>query len=314
VIRPLRESDLDTADRIMRLAFGTFNQLEDPLSFMGDADFVHTRWRRDPAASVAAEVNGRLVGSNFAAHWGSFGFFGPLSIDPQYWGRGLAGPLVEAVMQMFDHWRVDHAALFTFPHSLKHIGLYQKYGFRPRMLTLVLEKTVLQGCSAENDNQIQNVYSALDRDQQATTRQLCRRLTDHIYSGLDVTSEIETVHRQDLGDTVLLWEGEDLAGFAICHSGAGSEAGSNNCYVKFAAAAPGADAASRFDRLIQSVEAFACVSGIGRMVAGVNTARREAYEAMLAAGYRLFRSGIAMHRPNRPGFCRPEVFVIDDWR
>ena len=44
-VRCLQESELPAADHIMRLAFGTFLGLPEPTSFMGDADFVHTRWR-----------------------------------------------------------------------------------------------------------------------------------------------------------------------------------------------------------------------------------------------------------------------------
>ena len=39
LVRPLREEDLPVADHIMRLAFGTFSGLPDPLTFMGDADY-----------------------------------------------------------------------------------------------------------------------------------------------------------------------------------------------------------------------------------------------------------------------------------
>src|SRR5437762_14124218 len=79
-IRPLQVSDLEEADRIFRLAFGTFLGMPDPTAFMGDADLVRPRWRADPSAAVAAEAGGRLLGTNFAANWGSVGFFGPLSV------------------------------------------------------------------------------------------------------------------------------------------------------------------------------------------------------------------------------------------
>src|SRR5262249_34853056 len=32
------------------------------------------------------------------------------------------------VVDLFEEWGVRQAALFTFPQSLKHIGLYQKFG------------------------------------------------------------------------------------------------------------------------------------------------------------------------------------------
>jgi len=43
-IRPLRADDLETADRIFRLAFGTFVGLPDPMQFAGDSDWVRARW------------------------------------------------------------------------------------------------------------------------------------------------------------------------------------------------------------------------------------------------------------------------------
>ncbi len=35
---------------------------------------------------------------------------------------------------------------------------------------------------------------------------------------------------------------------------------------------------------------------------------------MRAHGYRPLTQGIAMHRPNIPGFNREDAYVIDDWR
>jgi hypothetical protein len=43
LVGPLRESDLPLADRIFRLAFGTFNGLPDPLQHGGDSDKIRTR-------------------------------------------------------------------------------------------------------------------------------------------------------------------------------------------------------------------------------------------------------------------------------
>ncbi len=114
-VRPLREDELDEADRIIRLAFGTFLGLPDPLAFMGDAGFVRTRWRADPAAALAAEVGGELVGSNFAANWGSFGFFGPLTVRPDLWDRGVARRLLEATMALFERWGTRHVGPVHLP-------------------------------------------------------------------------------------------------------------------------------------------------------------------------------------------------------
>ena len=50
------------------------------------------------------------------------------------------------------------------------------------------------------------------------------------------------------------------------------------------------------------------------MLAGVNLARDEAYRRMKALGFRTAIQGVAMHRDNQPGFCRPGVYILDDWR
>src|SRR5216684_5405644 len=115
-IRLLREEDLPAADRIVRLAFGTFLGLPDPLNFMGDAEYVRTRWVADPSAVFGAELGGELVGTNFATRWGSVGFFGPLTIRPDLWDRGIASKLLEPTLDLFAKLDVRHAGLFTFPH------------------------------------------------------------------------------------------------------------------------------------------------------------------------------------------------------
>ncbi len=72
--RPLREDDLGRADQIMRLAFGTSIGSSKPSSFMGDADYVFTRFAAGPTAAFAAQLDGQVVGSNFATNWGSPGY------------------------------------------------------------------------------------------------------------------------------------------------------------------------------------------------------------------------------------------------
>ncbi|HEY6684525.1 MAG TPA: GNAT family N-acetyltransferase [Propionibacteriaceae bacterium] len=128
-IRALREDELDAADRVMRIAFGTFVGVPDPITVFGDADLVRSRFRAEPSWAFAAERDGEVVGSNFATGWGSFGFFGPLTVRVDLWDRGIASRLMEPIIDLFDQWQLRQAGLFTFAHSPKHIGLYQKFGF-----------------------------------------------------------------------------------------------------------------------------------------------------------------------------------------
>jgi predicted N-acetyltransferase YhbS len=89
-VRPMRESDLPPASRILRLAFGTFIGAPDPENFRADRECLTTRFRANPDAALVAEVEGTVTGSNFAARWGSCAFFGPLTVHAERWNQGIA--------------------------------------------------------------------------------------------------------------------------------------------------------------------------------------------------------------------------------
>lgn len=309
LIRPMQEGDVDEADRIVRLAFGTFLGLPDPMKFMGDADYAKTRFRADPPAALVAEVDGTIVGSNFALDWGSVGIFGPLTIHPKYWDKGVAGRLLEETMKIFVKWGTRHVGLFTFAQSSKHVHLYQKFGFWPRYLTAVMSKQI----GPKQSNNAARYYSTLDSSEKKDAIDDCAELTDGIFKGLDLRKEILSVDRQRLGDTVLLKDpgSEKLVGMAICHCGPGTEAGSGSCYVKFGAAK---SSLQNFDSLLDACEQYASTQKAARLVGGANMGRHEAYKRMIERGFRTDMQGVAMHRPNEPGYNVPGTYLIDDWR
>jgi GNAT superfamily N-acetyltransferase len=310
-IRPLTEADLPQAQCIVRVAFGTFLGAPDPENFWLDFDYVVGRHGAEHVASFAADHDGALAGVNFATRWGSVGFFGPIATRPDLWNTGIAQPLVAAVSDTFERWGVRHAGLCTFPHSTKHVWLYQKFGFYPRYLTSIM------AAPATSDGALAQAsrYSALTPDERREAERACRALCDDLYDGLDLTGEIRTVAARDLGDTLLLWEGDSrLAGFAVCHWGPASEAGADSLYVKFGAVRSGPGAEARFGALLDACDALARSVGMGNVLAGVNLAREEAYRQMLARGFRSRIHVVTMHHPNEPGYSRSGLFVLDDWR
>jgi GNAT superfamily N-acetyltransferase len=255
-----------------------------------------------------AELDGKLVGSNLAANWGSFGFFGPLTVLPELWGQRIAQKLLAPTMDLFEKWGVREAGLYTFANSPKHVALYQKFGFWPGFLTALLSKDAGGGQARIAK------FSALDDHGRADAANACRKLTDSIFEGLDVSCEIRAVQELGLGDTLLLRGGDSLDGFAVCHCGQGTEAGRDNCYVKFAAVRPGAVAGKLLAALLAACEGLASERGLKRVVAGVNTGRTRAYREMLRLGFRTDSLGVAMHRPDSKAYNRADAFVLDDWR
>jgi GNAT superfamily N-acetyltransferase len=307
IVRDLRESDLTLADAILRSAFDTFTGVT---SLFGDKDYVHTRWLADPGAAFAAEQDGRLAGTNFMTRWGTVGFFGPLSVRPELWDQGVASRLMQATVALFDRWGTAHAGLFTFAHSPKHHGLYQKFGFWPRFLTPVMTKAPI--APRRSPQPIR--YTALPPAERIRAVDACRELTATAYEGLDLEREIRAVESQGLGEVLLLDDTSGLAGMAVCHLGAGTEAGGQGCYVKFGLARPGPGAEVRFETLLDACESLAVDNGADHLELGVNAARHEAYAAVMARGYRAGLVGVSMHRANDDGYSRPGTWLVDDWR
>ncbi len=308
-VGPLKESELEEAGRIVRLAFGTFLGLPNPLDFMGDRHYMTPRWRSPHVKVIAARDGDRLIGSNVATRWGSFAFFGPLTVLPEYWDRGVAQRLLTATMTIFDRWGVRHSGLFTFPQSAKHVGLYQKFGYWPRYLTAVMIRTP----EADAKRLAPVLLSSLKKSRREEAMQACAKLTHKIDKGLDLTGEMRGLLAQRTGDVVLTYTRGALDGFSVCLHGPGSEGGEKTCFVKFGAARGGAGAGERFDRLLDACEAFAWSRG-ATVEAGVNMTREDAYRRMRARGYRVITQGVAMQRPHVEGFNRADVWVIDDWR
>jgi GNAT superfamily N-acetyltransferase len=319
VIRPLTEADLNEADRICRLSFGTFLGLADPMSFFGDADYVHTRYGADPSLSLGAYIDGELIGSNFIANWGSVGIFGPLTVRPDLWDKGIAKLLIDRTMEIFLQLKMRHIGFLTFANSTKHVHLYQKYDFWPRFLTPVMSKPVIS-VSANMDRQPPLSFSKYSDTKEAKRSQIldqCFLLTDSIYSGLDLRYEIASVNKQKLGETILLWDKDNrLCGLAVCHCGSGTEAGKDACYVKFGATVTSGDqcASENFDKLLKSCERFAALEGLSKLVAGVNIGNLHAYRKVIAKGFRTDFQGVLMTKNNDPGYHREYLYVIDDLR
>src|ERR1700689_732522 len=219
----LKKSELKEADRIIRLAFGTFLNMPNPMDFMEDRDFLTPRYRSPHTKVLAARSDGKLLGTNIVTCWGSFGFFGPLTVAPDAWNQGVAQRLMDATIAIFDRWGCRHSGLFTFAQSAKHVGLYQKFGYWPRYLTGVMTLAPDEARSVYAKAPM--LLSALKKSERESAIEACGKLTHKIDKGLDLGGEIRSVLAQRTGDVVLTYTRNALDGFAVCLHGAGSEGG-----------------------------------------------------------------------------------------
>ena len=308
IVRPMRAGDLPDATRIFRTAFGTFLGVPDVGRFRLDLGTIETRFKTDTGTALVAERDGQIVASVFGMDWGSQFVVGPLTVDPECWKQGVARLLTAEILAVAERCKATLVSLFTFPQSATHLRLYQSFDFAPMFLTPVMEKPAGKAASPLPAR----LFSRLASVEQVAALESSLRLTSASFSGLDLRREITAIDTQRLGETILLDGAEGLAGIALCHIGAGTEAGEGVLFVKLAAVRPGA--ATEFERLLEAIEALAAERGVERITAGVNTGRRDAYRRMLARGFRATLVGVAMHRPDIAGTLRPDLYIIDDWR
>lgn len=310
IVRPLREADFDEADRIYRLAFGTFFGLPDPAKFRGDGEAVRGRFITDPEGAVAAEVGGRLVASGFLMNWGSVGILGPLTVDVDVWSRGIARAVMSELVARLISRKHAFSGLFTHPQSAKHIRLYESFGFWMQRPTAVMEKPIVgPGLPADTI-----CFSRLGLGAKRAAIKDMRTVAGTVYPALDLTREIRVTDDMRRGETVMIADDGAVVGFAVCQYGPGTEGSSAQLLIKFGAAKTGAGAPERFIRLLRGCEGLAAELGLPKVHAGTNVGRAEAYRSMLQSGYRNWMNGIIMNRPDDPGYNRPEIFAIDDWR
>jgi GNAT superfamily N-acetyltransferase len=310
IVGALGDKDLPEAERILRLAFGTYLGAPNPETFWSDRDYIYGRQRSSHVASFGATINGKLVGSNFVTHWGSVGFLGPITVHPDLHESGVGRALLDHAMTQFDAWGTRHVGLFTFAHSTKHVALYQKYGFWARFLTAIMSTPVVSRRGSTGWSR----FSTLSEAERAEALRSCRAVADGLYAGLDLTEEIRSTDAQGVGDTILVEDTGGIAAFAVCHYGPRSEAGAGCCFIKFGAVRDGPSAEQNYLRLLDACEALAVAAGMPNLLAGVNMARHEAYRHLVERGFRTEIQGVAMHKGNDPGYCRLGAYIIDDWR
>jgi ribosomal protein S18 acetylase RimI-like enzyme len=309
-VRPLTQDDQAAAWLCHRAAFARFNGIAEPEQFRPGAAIIEPRWRAWPAAGFAATVDGALAGVAVMMTWGSVCILGPIAVHPDHWGKGIARALMEPLVATIKAGGFAFTGLYTHAQSPMHIRLYEAYGFAIGRLTAIMSKPVAGASKADGVDRL----SALDDETRAARIEGARVVTDSVFPGLDLTGEIEDIAANGYGETLFVMEGTQVAGVALCHHGAGSEASEGQVLVKFAAVETGGHAPQTFARLLTGCEAFAAEKGAARLVAGTNTGRSQAYRQMLDAGFRADITGVAMLRPETEGYNLPHIFAIDDWR
>ena len=112
----------------------------------------------------------------------------------------------------------------TYPTSPKHLALFHKFGYKPKLLTAIMSRAVDRGPARPAPRPSPAApalavrkFSTLEEARKKTALARVNRIVGGICRGMDLSKEIEIVDGLALGDTLLLERERDIVGFAVYH-------------------------------------------------------------------------------------------------
>ena len=222
----LRPATIDDAETCGQICYDAFKTVAETHNFPSD-------WPSSEAVTgilslfithpgfygVVAEVDGRIVGSNFLDERSSIAGLGPVTVDPEVQNSAIGKQLVRhALDRVADHGRPGVRLVQAAYHN-RSLCLYSKLGFEAREMLSTVQGTPL-------DIQIPGykvrpaVRNDLDR---------CNEVCRHVH-GMDRSGEVVDAIQQGIA-TVVEHDGR-VCGYATMVGFAGHAVGENNEALK----------------------------------------------------------------------------------
>lgn len=258
------------------------------------------RYAIDDAADGAMlwrDDRGRLAAFNMVHRSGDEGWMGPLAVRTEAQGGGtgkeIVGRGIDWLKSQNGGARV--IGLETMPRTMDNIGFYSRLGFIPGRLTVT---TTLDAVYSEAPAAVIGRMSTQARDDAIAE---CRALVQRLLPGYDFTREITLTHELSLGDTVLLYERDELLGFALTHTMPLVE---GRAREELRVLKLVLDDESRLAELLRAVTDFARRSGTRRISLRVQGEFLDAYRRVIALGGHVrwtdLRMSLAGYEESRP--------------
>lgn len=92
-------------------------------------DLAETLEHFDKGTFLVAESEGKLAGCNYVELRGEAGYFGLLSVDPEYQGRGLGRKLIEQAEEFCRMNGCERMQIRVLNHRIELPPLYEKLGY-----------------------------------------------------------------------------------------------------------------------------------------------------------------------------------------
>jgi GNAT superfamily N-acetyltransferase len=180
-LRPGRPEDVETCGRICYEAFGAIaGEHNFPPDFPSPeiASGLLSMLLGHPGFySVVAEVNGKVVGSNFLDERSTIPGVGPVTVDPAAQNNGVGRVLMQDVIQRAAERGAPGIRLLQAAYHGRSLSLYAKLGFDVRDLL-----ACMQGTPPKGEIPGYRVRGATTADVEVCTA-VCRRVHGHDRAG-----------------------------------------------------------------------------------------------------------------------------------
>jgi GNAT superfamily N-acetyltransferase len=226
-------------------------------------------------AMIWRDDRDHIAAFNMVHRSGSEGWMGPLAVRTEYQGNGVGKEIVQRGIEWLKSQRTAVIGLETMPRTMDNIGFYSRLGFVPGRLTITM---TLDAQNAIDGTRLFGRLSPRARDDALGE---CRALVQGLLPGYDYSREITLTSDLAVGDTVLLYEGDRLVGFALAHTAPLVEGRAREelRVLKLAL-----EDESRFEDLLRAISDLARRSGTRRVSLRVQGEFGSAYRRVIALG------------------------------
>lgn len=303
------ERDIDGLNRVFAEAF-TDRYRRDGLIGVRVPQLNPLVWRYallDAAdgAMVWRDEQGDIAAFNVAHQAGAEGWMGPLAVRPDRQGTGIGKSIVRTAADWLIERGITTLGLETMPRTPENIGFYSRLGFTPGFLTITLTNEI--ATRGQPAPVLLSRRAGAERD---AALEATRRLVTDLMPGIDFSREILLTAELGLGDTSLVEGDGGLDALALWHSAplADSRTRDEVRVLKLAARDDGA-----FDACIAAVEAAAARSGIRRIAVRCQSRYDDAFQRLIARGYRVRWTDLRMTFEGYPEQHAARGVVFSNW-
>lgn len=248
MIRKMEFKDIEAIKEIDKICFKVDNKrtTEGILGYMEASN----------NSSIVYEEGGKVIGFNFIHIWGSFAWFGPLGVHPEYKNKGIGKALVKETIKILrEDYKVSTIGLNTMPESQYNVGFYMSLGFTPLKLSLSLKKQLDYLITSEPI--ALKKYDVKEIDIREEINYLALRedlniLSREIIDNFDLTSELQLIRNKAFGTILKLEENNTTRGIIICYTKSIREGYSKNLQIKLAIMDNNIDYKEAIDAIINS--------------------------------------------------------------